>query len=84
MYFLWPFEILYELEKVDMYILWPFEIFYGHLGYFMTIWHIVCSFGTFFRFWCHAPIKIWQPWFGDILAIKKTFLVTLRVNDMVR
>jgi hypothetical protein len=28
------------LENVD--------IFYGHLEYFMTIWHIVCSFGTFF------------------------------------
>jgi hypothetical protein len=26
------------------YILRPFGIFYGHLGYFMTIWHIVCSF----------------------------------------
>jgi hypothetical protein len=21
---------------------------HGHLGYFMTIWHMVCSFGTFF------------------------------------
>jgi hypothetical protein len=29
------------------YILWPFGIFYGHLGYFMTIWYILCSFGTF-------------------------------------
>jgi hypothetical protein len=31
-----------------LYILWPFEIFYIHLGYFMTIWYILCSFGTFF------------------------------------
>jgi hypothetical protein len=22
---------------------------YGHLGYFMTIWYILCSFGTFFQ-----------------------------------
>jgi hypothetical protein len=29
------------------YILWPFGIFYGYLGYFMTIWYIFCSFGTF-------------------------------------
>jgi hypothetical protein len=26
----------------------PFGIFYGHLGYFMTIWYTLCSFGTFF------------------------------------
>jgi hypothetical protein len=31
-----------------LYILWPFGIFYRHLGYFMTIWYILCSFGTFF------------------------------------
>jgi hypothetical protein len=43
-------------------ILWPFEIFYGYLGYFMTIRNILCSFGTFFQFWYHAPRKIWQPW----------------------
>jgi hypothetical protein len=30
------------------YILWTFGTFYGHLGYFMTIWYIVCSFGTVF------------------------------------
>jgi hypothetical protein len=29
-------------------ILWPFGIFtYGYLVYFMTIWYILCSFGTF-------------------------------------
>jgi hypothetical protein len=32
-----------------------------HLGYFMTIWYILSSFGTFFLFWYHAPRKIWQP-----------------------
>jgi hypothetical protein len=39
------------------------------LIYFMAIWdtfitirYILCSFGTFFRFWYHAPRKIWQPW----------------------
>jgi hypothetical protein len=32
------------------YILWPFGLFYGNLGYFMIIWYILCSFGTFFRF----------------------------------
>jgi hypothetical protein len=35
-----------------------FEIFYGHFGYFMTIWNIFCSFGTF---WYHVQRKIWQP-----------------------
>jgi hypothetical protein len=29
----------------------------------MTIWYILCSFGTFFLFWCHVPRKIWQPCF---------------------
>jgi hypothetical protein len=44
------------------YILWPFGIYYWHLGCFMTIWYILCSFGTFFRSWYHVPRKIWQPW----------------------
>jgi hypothetical protein len=30
------------------YILWSFRIFYRHLGYLMTIWYILCSFGTVF------------------------------------
>jgi hypothetical protein len=29
---------------------------------FMTIWYSLCSFGTFFRFGYHVPLKIWQPW----------------------
>jgi hypothetical protein len=36
------------LENVDMYILWTFGIFDTNCGYFMTIWCILCSFGTFF------------------------------------
>jgi hypothetical protein len=28
-----------------------FGIFYRHLGYFVTIWYILCSFGTFFPVW---------------------------------
>jgi hypothetical protein len=44
------------LEKcLYTYVLWPFGIFYGYSGYFMTIWYILFSFGTFFRFWYHAP-----------------------------
>jgi hypothetical protein len=43
-------------------ILCRFGIFYGGLGYFMTIWYILYSFGTFFRFWYHVPRKIWQAW----------------------
>jgi hypothetical protein len=39
------------LDWKMFYILWPFGIFYGDLGYFMTIWYILYSFGTFFRFW---------------------------------
>jgi hypothetical protein len=36
------------LENVDMYIFGQLGIFYGDLGYFMTLWHILYSFGTFF------------------------------------
>jgi hypothetical protein len=54
------------LRLANVYILWPFGIFYGRLGYFMTIWYILCSLGTFFRFWYHAQRKIWQPWSAKI------------------
>jgi hypothetical protein len=30
--------------------LWPFGMYHGHSGYFMTIWYILCSFGTFSGF----------------------------------
>jgi hypothetical protein len=56
-------------------VLQTFGIFYDHLvsfvfiwnilrhwGYFMTIGYLLCSFGTFLRFWYQAPRKIWQPW----------------------
>jgi hypothetical protein len=33
--------------RKGLYILWPFGIFYGDLGYYMTIWYILYSFGTF-------------------------------------
>jgi hypothetical protein len=36
--------------KMLIYILWPFGKFYRNVGYFMTIWYILCSSGTFFRF----------------------------------
>jgi hypothetical protein len=36
------------LKNIDIFY-GPFGIFYGHLGYFMVIWYILCSFGTFFR-----------------------------------
>jgi hypothetical protein len=32
------------------YSLWQLGLFYVRLGHFMTIWCILCSFGTFFRF----------------------------------
>jgi hypothetical protein len=44
------------------FMLWPSGLFYRHLGYFMIIWNMLCSFGRFFRFWYHVPRKIWQPW----------------------
>jgi hypothetical protein len=34
-----------RLENVD--IFWSFGIIYRHLGNCMTIWYILCSFGTF-------------------------------------
>jgi hypothetical protein len=36
------------LERKNGYILWEFGMFYGHLEYFITIWYILCSFGTLF------------------------------------
>jgi hypothetical protein len=36
------------LDWKNGYSLCPFGIFYGHLGYFMTIWYILYSFGKFF------------------------------------
>jgi hypothetical protein len=38
------------------------------LGYYMTIWYILCSIGTFFRFWYPIPRKIWQPCSKPCLA----------------
>jgi hypothetical protein len=35
----------------------------------MTIWYILYSFGTFFRFWYHAPRKILQPCCGTSFLI---------------
>jgi hypothetical protein len=29
-------------------MLWLLGIFYRHLGYFITLWYILCSSGTFF------------------------------------
>jgi hypothetical protein len=29
--------------------------FFVHLGYFMTTWYILGTFGTFFRFWYRSP-----------------------------
>jgi hypothetical protein len=54
------------LNAKCVYILWPFGIFYRNLGYFMTIWYILCSFGKFFRFWYIVSRKIWQPWFQKL------------------
>jgi hypothetical protein len=34
-------------RALDWKILWLHGIFYGHLGYFITVWYILCSFGTF-------------------------------------
>jgi hypothetical protein len=33
---------------IYLHILWPLGIFCRHLGHFMTIWYILCSFGTLF------------------------------------
>jgi hypothetical protein len=49
-YFQIPIWVNFGGPKIGKcrHILWPFGILYGHLGSFMTIWHILCSFGTFF------------------------------------
>jgi hypothetical protein len=36
------------MVDVGMYFKWPFGIFYEHVGFFMLIWYILCSFGTLF------------------------------------
>jgi hypothetical protein len=36
-----------RLKNVDTFY-GHWEYFYGRLGYFMTIWYILCSLGTFF------------------------------------
>jgi hypothetical protein len=60
------------LDGKCLHVLWPFGIFYGDLRYFMTIWYILYSFGTFF--WYFVPIKIWQPWpYIVCLIILSTF-----------
>jgi hypothetical protein len=47
-----------RMENVDIYI----GIFYGHLGYFMTIWYIYCSFSTFYSgFGIMYPEKSGNP-----------------------
>jgi hypothetical protein len=56
---------LRALDWKNGYVLWPFGIFYRHLGYFMTIWYILCSFGTFF------PVS----WNNKNLAILSTCYV---------
>jgi hypothetical protein len=50
----------FDWKMFYTYILWPLGISYWDLGYFMTNWYILYSFGTFFRFWYHVPRKIWQ------------------------
>jgi hypothetical protein len=34
-------QILEGLAMEDVGTFWPFGLFYGHLVYFMTIWHIL-------------------------------------------
>jgi hypothetical protein len=42
--------ILEGLKLENVYIIYGHTeyILYGHLGYFTTIWYILCSYGTFF------------------------------------
>jgi hypothetical protein len=45
------------LDGKRLRFLCPYGIFNGDWGYFMTIWYILYSFGTFFRFWYHIHKK---------------------------
>jgi hypothetical protein len=40
---------------------------YGHLGYFMTIWYILCSFGTLFS----GFGIMYQEKFGNPASVNK-------------
>jgi hypothetical protein len=60
-------------------MLWTFGIFYEHLGYFLTIWYILCSFVTFFRFWYHEPRKIWQPRPRSLVVSEQSVLSRLDI-----
>jgi hypothetical protein len=57
-WFVFKPKIPIRLETVDIF-LWPVGIFYAHLGYFMTVWYILCSFGSFFP--VSAPKKSGNP-----------------------
>jgi hypothetical protein len=45
------------------------DIFYGYLGYFTTLWYILCSFGTFFPVLVSCTEKIWQPCMRGLLYL---------------
>jgi hypothetical protein len=49
------------IEDIGVCILWPFGPFYGYLVYFVAIYYIWWSFGTFFTVWVCRIKKIWQP-----------------------
>jgi hypothetical protein len=41
----------------------------------MTIWYILCSLGTYFRFWYYVPRKVWQPRAAALGGLKTLFSV---------
>jgi hypothetical protein len=63
------------LDWKNGYILWPLVIFYGHLGYFMTIWYILCSFGTFF------PVLV--SWTNKNLATLLSAVLLVQQGDQI-
>jgi hypothetical protein len=46
----------------------------------MTIWYILCSFGTFFRLWYRVPRRIWQPWPSIGKAAIDRFCAIVRIK----
>jgi hypothetical protein len=46
----------------------------------MTIWYILCSFGTFFRLWYRVPRRIWQPWTSIGKAAIDRFCAIVRIK----
>jgi hypothetical protein len=63
--------------KIKKYLFGRLEYLRLFWKYSMTIWYVLCPFGTFFQLWYHVPRNIWQPCFlqnkAFVEAVDSTF-----------